>query len=148
VVTADDAGNEFRGWLLDEMRTRKWNQAELARRTGVLPSVISRWISRDWLPDGTSCSKLADAFGLDWQFVMVKAGHSRPNPIPTSSDAERLIGMVRRVNWSVDKTRLKTVEVLLLAFLDEDDVTRQGEGSDPNNERNKQAVPATSPDQV
>ena len=119
--------NQFRDWLLEEMRLRKWNQAEVARRTGILPSVISRWMNKDWLPDATSCYKLANAFGVDFNMVLRKAGHDPvENPVATGQH-ERLMGMVKRLDLS-DATRVSTLDGILRMWLEQDEEKRGSVG--------------------
>ena len=124
------AKNRFRDWLTEEMRLRKWNQAELARRADILPSVISRWMNNDWLPDATSCYRLSKALGVYFNFVLRMAGHD-PVEAPVATSAhERLVGMVKRVDLS-DPTRLSTLDGILRMWLEADEqARRKQEGSD------------------
>lgn len=112
--------NQFRTWLLEELRLRKWNQAELARRTGILPSVISRWMNKDWLPDATSCFKLSQAFNVDFNMVLRLAGHNPVEPPVATGQHERLMGMVKALDLS-DPTRVSTLDGILRMWLEADE---------------------------
>ena len=116
---SENGAEEFRDWLAEELRLRKWNRADLARRTGIIPSVISRWMNQGWLPDSTSCYKLSNALGLDFNFVLRKAGHAPIEPPVATSAHERLMGKVKALDLS-DATRVSTLDGILNMWLDQD----------------------------
>ena len=69
----------FREWLLDQLASRDWRQADLARAIGVDPSQVSRWINGKDVPSAPNAIRLADALGADRDFVLDLTGH-RPLP--------------------------------------------------------------------
>lgn len=117
---------QFRDWLLEEMRLRKWNQAEVARRTGILPSVISRWMNKDWLPDATSCFKLSQAFNVDFNMVLRLAGHNPVEPPVATGQHERLMGMVKALDLT-DASRVSTLDGILRMWLEADEEKKRRE---------------------
>lgn len=64
----------FAIWLDDQLTERKWNQAELARRSGLTPAAISRMINGRRGPGLDACQKIADALGLPVTNVLHIAG--------------------------------------------------------------------------
>jgi transcriptional regulator with XRE-family HTH domain len=128
-AVGEDRQTTFRDWLLEEMRRRKWNQAEVARRTGILPSVISRWVSRDWLPDATSCFKLSEAFGVDFNYVLRMAGHDPVQTPVATGKHERLWGKLKRVDLT-DPTRESTLDGILTMWLEADEEKRNRQQSE------------------
>lgn len=65
-------------WLGDELdrqgRKRRW----LAIEVGVHPETVSRWVDNEAIPDAANCVKIADALGVDRDFLLDLAGH-RPD---------------------------------------------------------------------
>ena len=65
-------------WLGDELdrqgRSRRWLSIEV----GVHPETVSRWVDNEAVPDAVNCIKIADALGMDRDYVLDLAGH-RPD---------------------------------------------------------------------
>jgi transcriptional regulator with XRE-family HTH domain len=89
----------FRAWLRDEMEKRRWNESELGRQTGILPSVINRWGRGEYGPNANSCVKIANALGVDPQFVMELAGHKPRQRVPESTGVQQLLSAIRYIDW-------------------------------------------------
>lgn len=68
----------FGAWLESQLIRRDWNYSDLARRVGVRPAVVSRWIRNERTPNPASVDKIADALGRDPDEVLARAGH-RPD---------------------------------------------------------------------
>jgi transcriptional regulator with XRE-family HTH domain len=65
---------EFITWLTDEMEERGWNNSELARRAGLVPSAVSQVVSGTRSPGFEFCKKTAKALGLPPETVLREAG--------------------------------------------------------------------------
>jgi transcriptional regulator with XRE-family HTH domain len=109
----------FRAWLRDEMEKRRWNESELGRQTGILPSVINRWGRGEYGPNANSCVKIANALGVDPQFVMELAGHKPRQRVPESTGVQQLLSAIRYIDWE-KPSRLTTVMGILRMYQDED----------------------------
>jgi transcriptional regulator with XRE-family HTH domain len=94
-----DAKVTFRAWLQDEMDKRRWSESELARQTGILPSVINRWKRGEYGPNANSCVKIANALGVDPQFVMELAGHEPRQRVPEDTKVQQLLSAIRYIDW-------------------------------------------------
>ena len=66
--------NNFVTWLTSEMETRGWNNSELARRAGLVPSAISQVIAGNRGTGPGFCSSVARALGLPPETVFRKSG--------------------------------------------------------------------------
>lgn len=76
----------FGAWLEAQLLRREWNQSDLARRVGVRPAVVSRWIRNERVPSPASADRIADALTLETDEVLTRAGH-RPDLTRTALDA-------------------------------------------------------------
>lgn len=64
----------FREWLREKLREKKMTQFELARRSGVSQSAISRWLRGLRDPDEVSILKVAKALGASDEEIAVLLG--------------------------------------------------------------------------
>lgn len=110
---------EFGRWLAERLRGREWTNSDLARRMGTSPSVVSRWVRGERVPDPESCDKIADVLGVDVDLVLTLAGH-RPAIEPLAPDDERreLMGYVKRLRLTDD--RVTALRSLLRGWLEMD----------------------------
>lgn len=94
---------QFAHWLSDQMRSRDWNQVELAAKIGTHSSVVSRWVRGERVPDTKSIDKIADVFGLPVDVVLTVAGH-RPNveDLDVDDPRELLAERIRRIELRDD----------------------------------------------
>jgi transcriptional regulator with XRE-family HTH domain len=53
--------NELRAWISQEVDRRGWSYRELARRSGVSHTLVSRMLSGDMPPSADFCIKVAQA---------------------------------------------------------------------------------------
>jgi transcriptional regulator with XRE-family HTH domain len=72
--------DDFAGWLRGEIDGRGWTQAELSRRSGLVPSAISNVLNRERLPGIDFCKGVSRAFGIRDVEVMRMAGIADPEP--------------------------------------------------------------------
>lgn len=79
---------DFSTWLTGEMDKRGWNNSELARRAGLVPSTISMVISQQKNPGLDFCVGIALAFRLPPEIVLRKAGLLDPEMPQAQIDKE------------------------------------------------------------
>jgi transcriptional regulator with XRE-family HTH domain len=79
-LMAEVAVTAFGQYLIEKMAEHDppLSRPELAERMGISPSTISRWITKSNKPDTENLALLADALGLDYGEVLVRAGHGKP----------------------------------------------------------------------
>ncbi len=65
---------DFVTWLTKEMEDRGWNNSELARRAGLVPSAISQVIAGNRGTGPEFCRSVARALGLPPETVFRRAG--------------------------------------------------------------------------
>jgi transcriptional regulator with XRE-family HTH domain len=74
----EDETEAFRAFLEDWLATTGWSQFELAMRTGIGQSIISRWLSPDHRrrtqPTDTTLRKLAPVVGRSFEDLMRMSG--------------------------------------------------------------------------
>lgn len=116
-MTTDD---RFGRWLYAELDKRHWNQRELARRTGITPSLINRWLNGRFAPSSQNALRLADSLNLDPNLVLEAAG------LPTmgakaagTSETLELVSIVERLRWRERLHDYQTVRGILQMFLDD-----------------------------
>ncbi len=95
--------------------------ADLARRTGISPGLISNWINGRRRPSRESCYVIADVLDLPLDVVLKQVGHL-PGDVEAEEEQTRedaLVGMYRRlsddaqrqilefVTWHRERERLK-----------------------------------------
>jgi len=82
---------DFVTWLTTAIDSRGWNNSELARRAGMVPSTISMVISGHNQPSMEFCIKVAQALGEAPEHVLRIAGHlpSLPEPVPDEHELLR-----------------------------------------------------------
>jgi transcriptional regulator with XRE-family HTH domain len=68
----DSALAEF---LRAELTARKWSNSRLARACGVSESLVSRWKNGHTVPTANNCTSIAEAFGVEPDYVLRLAGH-------------------------------------------------------------------------
>lgn len=78
---------EFADWLQNELTSRGWDQAELARRSQTTTALISRILSGERLPGAVVARRLARAMVLAPEDVFRHAGIlPRTSPQPSGFD--------------------------------------------------------------
>lgn len=74
MTTQEELIKEFTDWLQDELCTRGWDQAELARRSQTTTALISRMLAGERLPGAVVARRLARALRLAPEDVFRRAG--------------------------------------------------------------------------
>jgi len=102
----------FASWLQNELETNGWDQAELARRSGISTTHVSRLINDQRDPGPDACNRIAKALKVPVMLVFREAGLAAPRILGNRSadqkealldyfeelaaaDRERLLGMAR-----------------------------------------------------
>lgn len=83
-------------FLKEEMRARHLSQSELARRIGVYPDYIRRWMDGD-IPQPKKCEQIAVGLGMPISTVMQMAGY----PVDEGQDADP--------QWEATQRELKLI---------------------------------------
>jgi transcriptional regulator with XRE-family HTH domain len=65
---------DFSDWLMDELKVRGWDQAELARRSTVTAAQISRIVSGTRNAGPEACKAIAQALGIPPYEVFRRVG--------------------------------------------------------------------------
>jgi transcriptional regulator with XRE-family HTH domain len=108
-----------RAWLRRQILRREWSAAELARRTGVSPTSVSRWLNGREIPSSDNARRIADAFYIDRDDVLARAGHRDPDdPFSPDDPISRLCRKLRQIRQSPD--RLMTIDAILDTYLSTD----------------------------
>jgi transcriptional regulator with XRE-family HTH domain len=87
---------EFINWLIEEMKKRGWNNSELARRAGVVPSTVSMVLSEQQRPGLEFCTGVAQALNMPPDKILRLAGLLPPLP-PSVEEEQELISIFRSV---------------------------------------------------
>lgn len=116
---------DFRSWLIEQMRVRHLNQSQLARQIGVAPSLISRYLNRGVLPRADVVDRLARAFHMDVDLIRLLVGLGPADTPAETLRAGEIIGMVKRVNWR-DDTKFNTVTGILRMYLEDEERSPSG----------------------
>lgn len=72
----------------------------MARLIGVGSTTLNQWTLGRKLPDAESADKVADALGVDRDFVLAMVG-IRPVEDDDAPEVQEFVATIRRVDWSV-----------------------------------------------
>lgn len=89
----------FADWLTDQLTVRGWNNSELARRAGVVPSTISMAISGQTKPGLDLCLGIGRAFGLPPETILRHAGLLPALP-PEIAERDEVLQLLGRLSWT------------------------------------------------
>jgi transcriptional regulator with XRE-family HTH domain len=70
-------------FLRSEMETKHLSKSELARRIGVYPDYVRRWLNGD-IPQPERCKQIGDALGLSPNTIMRMAGYPVEDGVPSA----------------------------------------------------------------
>lgn len=80
---------------------RGWKANELARRAGVSPSTVGRWLADERRPFDDSLLAVARLFGVRVEYLIDDAQEQPPGPSLTP-DEERILWLVRAARLTAD----------------------------------------------
>lgn len=111
-MSVDEERTPFGEWLLDQINRHDppWSYRSLAAKVGVHASTIGHWVSGRALPESDNAISLADALGVDRDWVLELAGH-RPRV-----DVDQIIAD-RGLTWAKRSERFTPAEVALVESL-------------------------------
>lgn len=69
----------FNDWILDQLKLKKWSQADFARNSGLTKGAISNYINGR-IPDDEAIRKIAHALNLPVELVFEKANKLPAKP--------------------------------------------------------------------
>jgi len=117
------AGDEdliaFPDWIRQELNRRGWDQSELARRAGVVPSTISMIINEQKQPGPEACLGIARAFKEAPAYVFRLAG-LLPELKTSEEKIERLNDLFDQLSPEDQARLILVVRAWLLAPDDEE----------------------------
>jgi transcriptional regulator with XRE-family HTH domain len=90
--------DDFAGWLRGEIDGRGWTQAELSRRSGLVPSAVSNVLNRERLPGIDFCKGVARALGVRDIDIMRRAGIADPEPQKYNPIVESAAAMLNELS--------------------------------------------------
>lgn len=68
-------------WLVNQIERRDWNLSDLARKIGVVPNTVSRWVGGVRNPSYQKCLDIAKALEIDPVDVLIRAGYTPVNTV-------------------------------------------------------------------
>lgn len=104
--------DNFSVWLLQEIESRGWNQAELHRKSGLSRTVISDVLSNKVSPGYEFCIAVGKALHVPGDHIMRIAGLLPPIPEQTQQ-IEQLVYLFERLNEKDRQTVLDMMQFLL-----------------------------------
>lgn len=98
------ANSDFALWLLDQINSRGWTQADLSRSAGLTTAAVSRIMTGTRRPGPEACTGIAKALGLPISYVFQRAGLLPNDPEPEASE-ELIIWLENELakrGWSIE----------------------------------------------
>ncbi len=86
----------FGSWLLQQIESKQWRQADLARASNLDSAVISNLVNGRRGPGEDTCRAIAKALGLPPEEVFRAAGLLPPKP-ETDEQTERLLHLYNQM---------------------------------------------------
>ena len=115
---------DFGRWFKKQLRLRNWTQADFSHEFRFSAAGVSRWITGERVPAPESCERIAEAFGVDVDLVLTRAGHLHAiDPIDPDDPVIGIIGLVKRVEWNDE--RLAGIRAALIVYQDIDRKKRE-----------------------
>lgn len=110
--------DELRVWLSEELEQRHWSHRELARRTGLSQSSVSKTLSGERSASINFCNKIAHALGESPEKVLRLAG-ILPTALEDDPTLREAIDLLRNLPPSQYKEALRFLRFLYQASKDE-----------------------------
>lgn len=107
---SDPEHAELVRWMRQRMDEREWTISDLARRVGVQPSMVSRWL-RFQRPTSDSVERIANALGGDVNRCLVMAGYPPRERVEDTAEVAHLVAMLRKT--PITPERAAMIESLL-----------------------------------
>ncbi len=101
----------FAEWVNAQMKAREWNQAELAKQTGMSGAQVSRVLSRASGPGLEFCHKIAKAFDVPLEVVLQQAGLATESAQKNggAEPSPELLPLIRYLNGLPAERRIEVV---------------------------------------
>lgn len=98
----------FPDWLKRQLIRREWSQADLARKLDIGSGMVSRWARGERVPSSDSCERIAEALGVDADYVLALAGH-RPAIHEDDPTTAAIVSLVRKIKWTEDRNPIRSM---------------------------------------
>lgn len=126
--------NNFSSWLLIELNTRNWSQADLARASGLTRSTISYYLSpKSKSPDEEALKEIARAFKLPIETVYRAVG-LLPQQTPENETIEQITHLTKELPPQEQQDILEFIKL-------RHRLSEQREKNETKRTRNKPATP-------
>jgi transcriptional regulator with XRE-family HTH domain len=102
---------KFENWLINELKSRDWSPADLARQTKLTPQAISNCV-QGRIPGGPALRKIARAFKLPPEEVFRIAGVLPPKP-----ETDEIIERIQHIIGTYKRPETKKQALEYLEFL-------------------------------
>jgi len=116
---------DFVTWLIGEMEKQGWNNSELARRSGLVPSTISQVISGSRRPGPDFCVGVAKALNKPPEVIFRVAG-ILPQ-LPGAEDDITLREIMDTAKRLTPERRRALLKYVLWRFTDQEQTSEAGE---------------------
>lgn len=111
----------FADWLRRQLHRREWTQADFARKLGVGTGTVANWATGARIPSPGSVDRVADAMGVDVDYLLTVTGHRPPVfEIDPDSPEAKLVPLIRQVDWASRPGRLEEIEAEYRMMIDFD----------------------------
>jgi len=105
---------DFTTWIQKELDYRKWDQAELARRTGITTAHISRIVSGTRRAGHKSCIAIAQALHIPPEEVFQRAGL-----LPVKPKIDPLVEQIAHIAGKLPEERQRLLLNIARTMLEE-----------------------------
>ncbi len=98
------SNSDFAQWLLDQISSRGWSQADLSRSANLTTAAVSRILTGTRGPGPETCVGIAKALNLPVSYVFQQAGllPREPEPEAPTGFITWLDNELRKRGWSVE----------------------------------------------
>lgn len=116
----------FSEWLHEEMRSRDWSIADLAREAGVSPGALGNVLRETRKAGADLCSGIAHALKIPPEFVFQKAGLLPEKP-DRNKKIDEAIYLIEKLNESNQKDAIQYLRYRLQVQEQKGDYSTNGE---------------------